>query len=69
MTTINERKLCGNELQSLHANHDAAIAAALHLYFGMVHDIESLQLTIRQAEQRFSQWNSKVFGLNNDLKR
>lgn len=47
------------------AEHQAAIAIALHLNFGMVHDLEEMVLTIKRTPQPYSPWNSKIFGLNN----
>ena len=47
----------------------AAIAAALHMYFDDVHDEESLVVTIKTVERRYSPWNSKIYGLNNNFTR
>ena len=47
----------------------AAIATALHLYFNEVHDEESLVVTIKTVERRYSPWNSKIYGLNNNFTR
>lgn len=47
----------------------AAIAAALHMYFDEVHDEESLVVTIKTVERRYSPWNSKIYGLNNNFTR
>ena len=47
----------------------AAIATALHLYFDEVHDEESLVVTIKTVERRYSPWNSKIYGLNNNFTR
>ncbi len=47
----------------------AAIATALHLYFDDVHDEESRVITIKTVERRYSPWNSKIYGLNNNLTR
>lgn len=47
----------------------AAIAVALHLYFDDPHDEESGVITIKTVERRYSPWNSKIYGLNNNLTR
>ena len=47
----------------------AAIATALHMYFNDVHDEESLVVTIKTVERRYSPWNSKIYGLNNNFTR
>lgn len=47
----------------------AAIATALHLYLNDVHDEESLVVTIKTVERRYSPWNSKIYGLNNNFTR
>lgn len=43
----------------------AAIAAAIHLYLTDIHDDESLIITIKRIERRYSPWSSKIYGLNN----
>lgn len=47
----------------------AAIATALHLYFNDVHDDESYVMTIKSTQRHYSPWNSKIYGLNNNLVR
>lgn len=49
----------------LPANASAAIAMALHLYYGDVHEDEDYVLTIKKVERRYSPWNSKIYGINN----
>lgn len=51
------------------ASEIAAISMALHLYFDDVHDKESNILTIKRIERRYSPWNSKIYGLTNNLNR
>ncbi len=59
--------------------HRTAIAMALHLYreygyagggyqYEEIHDEESGKLTINNVDRRYSPWNSKIFGLNNNLR-
>jgi len=52
----------------LSAEVSAAIAMALHLYYGDVHDEESHIMTIKTVERRYSPWSSKIYGLNNLVK-
>ena len=42
---------------------NAAISAALFLYFEEVHDIESTVLTIKKVQKSYSPWSSKIYGL------
>ncbi len=42
---------------------NAAISAALYLYFEEVHDIESTVLTIKKVQRSYSPWSSKIYGL------
>lgn len=41
---------------------NAAIALTLHLYFNSLHDVEPTQVTIVNQP---TQWNGKLFGMNN----
>ena len=56
-------------VEHIPALDSAAIATALHLYFDDVHDEESHIITIKSVERRYSPWNSKIYGLNNNLIR
>ncbi len=47
----------------LHEEEIAAIATALHLYRGALHDRESEVLTIMSIKRAYSPWNSKIHGL------
>jgi glutaconyl-CoA/methylmalonyl-CoA decarboxylase subunit delta len=42
---------------------NAAIAMALSLYFGEIHDDEAAVLTIKRAPRPYSPWSSKIFSL------
>lgn len=50
---------------NMDAQTNAAIAAALHLYFDEMHDFESNIITIRTANKQYSPWNSKIYGVMN----
>lgn len=55
--------------EHISALDSAAIATAIHLYFDDPHDEESGVVTIKTVERRYSPWNSKIYGLNNNLTR
>lgn len=48
---------------------NAAIAAALHMYFNEMHDEESTVLTIDKVSRRYSPWSSKIYSVMNYPKR
>jgi glutaconyl-CoA/methylmalonyl-CoA decarboxylase subunit delta len=48
---------------------NAAIGAALHLYFNELHDDENLTLTINKVSKRYTPWNSKIYGVIKDMNR
>ena len=45
------------------AEESAAIAMAIHLYYAGVHDEESNIITIRNINNRYSPWSSKIYGI------
>ena len=47
----------------IHEEEIAAIATALRLYKGELHDRESEVLTIMSIKRAYSPWNSKIHGL------
>jgi len=47
---------------------NAAIAAALFLYFSELHDEEKYVMTIRKVSKTYSPWNSKIYGIWNTMK-
>jgi glutaconyl-CoA/methylmalonyl-CoA decarboxylase subunit delta len=48
---------------------NAAIAAALFLYFSELHDEEKYVMTIRKVAKTYSPWNSKIYGIWNTMKQ
>ncbi len=58
-----------NEDAELTSDETAAIATALHLFFSEAHDEESNVITIKRIERRYSPWNSKIYGITNNLHR
>jgi hypothetical protein len=47
---------------------NAAIAAALYLFFSELHDEEKYVMTIKKVSKTYSPWNSKIYGIWNTLK-
>jgi hypothetical protein len=47
---------------------NAAIAAALYLFFSELHDEEKYVMTIRKVSKTYSPWSSKIYGILNTLK-
>ncbi|HKK09697.1 MAG TPA: OadG family protein [Bacteroidales bacterium] len=52
------------ECEDITGEVNAAISAALHLYFSELHDEESDVMTIKKVSKRYSPWSSKIYGLN-----
>jgi Na+-transporting methylmalonyl-CoA/oxaloacetate decarboxylase gamma subunit len=57
------------DLVELTSDEMAAIATALHLFFSEAHDEESNVITIKRIERRYSPWNSKIYGITNNIHR
>jgi Na+-transporting methylmalonyl-CoA/oxaloacetate decarboxylase gamma subunit len=47
---------------------NAAIAAALYLFFSELHDEEKYVMTIRKVSKTYSPWSSKIYGIWNSMK-
>ena len=43
---------------------NAAIAAAIYLYYSEIHDKEDTVLTINKVSRTYSPWSSKIYGLS-----
>ncbi len=43
---------------------NAAIAAAIHLYFSQLHDDESALMTIKKVKKDYTPWSSKIYTVN-----
>ncbi len=57
------------DIKEIPATEIAAISMALHLFVNDMHDEESNIITIKRIERRYSPWNSKIYGLNNTIRR
>ncbi len=47
---------------------NAAIAAALYLFFSELHDEEKYVMTIRKVSKTYSPWSSKIYGILHTMK-
>lgn len=47
---------------------NAAIAAALYLYFSELHDQEKYVMTIKKVSRTYSPWSSKFYNIYNSMK-
>jgi len=52
-----------NEHLQISGDESAAIAMALQLFFGELHDEESNIIQIKRINKRYSPWSSKIYGL------
>jgi len=59
---IEEGCAAGSAREGIYEAESAAIAMALHLYYG-VHDHESDVITIKNISNRYSPWSSKIYGI------
>jgi len=53
---------------SISGDVNAAIGAALYMYFNEMHDEESGIITIKKVQRRYSPWSSKIYNINNIMK-
>jgi glutaconyl-CoA/methylmalonyl-CoA decarboxylase subunit delta len=47
---------------------NAAIAAALYIYFSEMHDEEKYVMTIKKVSRNYSPWSSKIYGVFSDIR-
>ncbi len=48
---------------------NAAVSAALYLYFDQIHDEEDRTLTIKRVTNIYSPWSSKIYQVRNNFNR
>jgi len=53
----------GDDHLQISGDESAAIAMALQLFFGELHDEESNIIQIKRINKRYSPWSSKIYGL------
>ena len=71
-----KRRLALKETNGMNETHkvvmtgeeNAAIAAALYLFFSELHDEEKYVMTIRKVSKTYSPWSSKIYGIWNTMK-
>jgi len=54
--------------QKISGDENAAIAAALYLFFSELHDEEKYVMTIKKVSRNYSPWSSKIYNVWNSLK-
>jgi glutaconyl-CoA/methylmalonyl-CoA decarboxylase subunit delta len=54
--------------QKITGDENAAIAAALYLFFSELHDEEKYVMTIKKVSRNYSPWSSKIYSVWNSLK-
>ena len=59
------RAIDDSEKEVLSGEVNAAIAAAIYLYYNDQHDYESNIITIRKVSRAYSPWNSKIYNMRN----
>ena len=57
-----------NPKQVMTGEENAAIAAALYLYFSEMHDEEKYVMTIKKVSRTYSPWSSKIYGVFSDIR-
>lgn len=63
-----KKEIITDEDINISGDVNAAIGAALYMYFNEMHDEESGVITIKQIQRRYSPWSSKIYNLNNIMK-
>ncbi len=53
----------GQKYEQLPSGVDAAISAALFLYFNEIHDEENAIMTIKKVSKNYSPWSSKIYSM------
>jgi glutaconyl-CoA/methylmalonyl-CoA decarboxylase subunit delta len=69
MKTSKKEQLESNRKSIMTGEENAAIAAALFLFFSELHDEEKYVMTIRKVSKTYSPWNSKIYGILNNFKQ
>jgi len=59
----NKGLLNGQKYEQLPSGVDAAISAALFLYFNEIHDEENAIMTIKKVSKTYSPWSSKIYSV------
>ncbi len=59
-----DTEVCDQCGEFITGQENAAIAAAIHLYFSQLHDEESTRMTIKKVKKDYSPWSSRVYSIN-----
>ena len=54
---------------SLTGDENAAICAALYLYYTELHDEEKYVMTVNKVSKTYSPWSSKIYGIMNTIRK
>lgn len=60
-----KKECCDDSELMIQGDVSAAIALALGMHFGEMHDEQSTVLTIKKVSRTYSPWSSKIYGLRN----
>jgi hypothetical protein len=64
----NNTEILNKPEQKITGDENAAICAALYLYFTELHDEEKYVMTVKKVSRTYSPWSSKIYGIFNTLK-
>jgi len=67
LETSKEKVVQDNTILSGEVN--AAIATAIYLYVGEIHDFENTTITIKKVARPYSPWSSKIYGIRNNPRK
>lgn len=56
---------CPECVDDISGDVNAAMSAALYLYFNEMHDDESNVITIKKVSRTYSPWSSRIYGMRN----
>ncbi len=59
-----ENVTCDKCGEFISGQENAAVAAAIHLYFSQLHDEEAAVITIKKVKKDYSPWSSKIYTIN-----
>jgi len=59
-----DAEVCDKCGEFISGQENAAIAAAIHLYFSQLHDEENMTITIKKVRKDYSPWSSKIYTVN-----
>lgn len=66
---IRSGKVPSDTGRQISGEETAAIAMAIHLLLGEMHDEESGVLTIKKVSKTYSPWSSKIYAVRNQFNR